>query len=58
MTDEIHRLRVAVDMYRRIVNDNEAQIKLLREAIAKHRRDVLAVSVSPLDVELWRALDD
>lgn len=55
---EVERLRIAVDMYRRITGDNEAEIGRLRRAIEAHRTSILNGG-HPLheDVTLWEVLD-
>lgn len=57
---EAERLRIAVDMYRRITGDNEAEIKRLRGAIQTHREQchkTYKVAQAWWDEELWAVLD-
>lgn len=53
---ERRMLRVAVDMWRRIAEGNEAEARRLRKAIASHKRRVV-VDPQPWDLDLWAVLD-
>lgn len=51
-------LRVALDLWRRIADTNEAEVKRLRVAIARHRDAAGWKASGKSDVELWEVLDD
>ena len=53
-------LRIALDMWRRIAEDNEAEVKRLRAAIEAHREQchkTYKVAQAWWDEDLWAVLD-